>query len=122
MHATSWPKPSSRDVGAFSDLSLYVEALQLAEEQGVLTVPVLKRKLAPRLRGLLPVPEQSQRVAEQLLAELRRFQWLQADGSSQQASSSVPCRLTPEGKATLELARQSLDQFRRRLATCLHRI
>ena len=52
MREGLWPRPRRLDVGEFSDLTLYVEALQLAHDRQGITAARLQNELRPRLRSL----------------------------------------------------------------------
>ncbi len=78
MDGGLWPRPRHRDVGVFSDLSLYADTLALADELHVITASLLKENLGPRFRSLQLVKEQSVSAAHKLLQELRLFGWVEA--------------------------------------------
>jgi hypothetical protein len=114
-----WPQPQSRDVGVLSDPSLYAEALQIAQDQGLVTKQVLQREIGPRLRGMLFVKQQSARVARQLILELQRYGWVRADEGGR-VRSGAACRLSVEGAAALAESQSNPRAFRRTLVGRMH--
>jgi hypothetical protein len=119
MSRERWDKPKSRNVGFFTDLSLYSEALKITAERGSITAPLLRQELSQRTRGLLFVKRQSKRVAKDLVRELHEFGWLQqANGSRQPPDEIVLYTLTPSGQKILKLSSQ---EVRRHLAVAMHK-
>jgi len=111
-----WKLPASRNVGYFTDLSLYSEAMKIASERGSVTIPYLKQELSQRTQGLKLIMKQSSRAVTDLVRELQEFGWLQRD--------SVPARpqetrysLTLEGDKNLRLDERALNH---RLAERMH--
>lgn len=103
-----WPNPSSRQVGLFTDLSLYAEALSLAAENGTLSINYLREELRPRLQRMAFVSEQSRSTVSDLLRELKNFGWLQS-GQKQLYE------ITREGKEALALSNNDSSRFLRLL-------
>lgn len=112
MPCERWPKPQSRNVGFFTDLSLYSEALEICAERGSITAEHLRRELRQRTQGLVLVEEQSNRVAKDLVRELFEFGWLERNGSGQSADKDL-YTLAPDGAEMLSLSSQA---FYRHLA------
>lgn len=116
-----WGKPPSLNVGLFTDLTLYAEALQLAEERGTITSAYLQQELSQRLLKLLSVERQSMRVAQDLVRELRQFGWVRPEDASAKGAA-VGHVLTEEGALALAESRQDRRAFRRRLAVRMHQV
>ncbi|GAB4547138.1 MAG: hypothetical protein Kow0063_41750 [Anaerolineae bacterium] len=110
-----WPAPSSREVGLFTDLTLYAEALESAHESGAVTVSSLQRGLGQRLQKMRLVPRQSRRTVERLMRELRYFGWLEPLREAGETLSTAPHIITSEGDRALTLSRQDARAFRRLL-------
>ena len=92
-----WPRPRRRDVGLSSDLTLYIDALDLARQLDGITASLLREELKPRLRALRLVREQSASVARSLVDELQLFGWLQAPATA--AGQRGAARATHRGRA-----------------------
>ena len=122
MTKRGWPEPPSLNVGLFTDLTLYAEALQLAEERGAITAAYLQQELSQRLLKLLLVERQSMRVAQDLVRELRLFGWLQREEAAAKGASGLSHMLTPEGARALGESRRDSRAFRRRLAVRMHEV
>jgi len=122
VEKTLWKQPSSYNVGLFTDLTLYAEALQLAEERGLVTAPLLQQELSQRFLRLLLVKRQSPRVAKQLVRELRQFGWLKAAEGLPRPPANAPHVLTPEGRNALAEAQRDKRTFRRHLTVCMHQV
>src|SRR6516165_1532369 len=120
MSGGQWPRPRHRDVGVFSDLSLYEDALALAAKLRVITAPSLKENLGPRLRSLQLVKEQSASVARKLMQELQLFGWLETPRSSNKPHHQPQARITRLGRLALEAARGDRRTFVRSLTERLH--
>jgi hypothetical protein len=117
-----WPQPRRRDVGVFSDLSLYVDALELAQEHGGITATLLQKELGPRLRALLLVRQQSASVTRSLVEELQLFRWLGTVDVSSKRRAPAPVQLTPDGQEVLKQARTNMRAFLRSLAERMHAV
>ena len=117
-----WDQPKSRDVGLFTDLTLYAEALQLAQEQGAVTASYLQRELRQRLLGLLLVKQQSPRAVQHLIRELRQFRWLEPADGSGRSLASAPHTLTEAGSKALTLSKRNPHVFYCRLAVAMHQL
>jgi hypothetical protein len=115
MSTGLWPQPLRRDVGAFSDLSLYVEALELAEERDGISATLLQEELKPRFRALRLVKKQSANASRKLVEELQLFGWLKAPRPASRRCG-VLAKLTPLGREALERGRDDRTGFRRSLA------
>jgi hypothetical protein len=122
MSSCVWDPPRSRDVGLFTDLTLYAEALQLAQEQGTVTASYLQRELRQRLLGLLLVKQQSPRAVQDLIRELRQFGWLEPLDGSGRPLASAPHMLTEAGSKALTLSKSHPHAFHRRLAVAMHQL
>jgi len=120
MNGGQWPRPRHRDVGVFSDLSLYADALALADELHVITASLLKENLGPRFRSLQLVKEQSVSAARKLLQELRLFGWVEAFKSPKQPHHQPHFLITLQGRRALEAARRHRRRFLRSLTERLH--
>jgi hypothetical protein len=115
MSVGLWPQPRRRNVGVFSDLTLYVEALDLARQRDGITASLLIEELKPRVRALRLVREQSTSVARSLVDELQLFGWLQAPATAAGQRGAVRARLTADGQAALERAQADRRGFLRLL-------
>jgi len=106
-----WPQPRRRDVGVFSDSTLYIDALDLAAQHDGITPSFLQKELRPRLRALRLVRQQSASVVRRLVDELHLFGWLEMVGTVDRQRTAARARLTPQGQATLELAQTDRQAF-----------
>ena len=122
MSSYVWDQPRSRDVGRFTDLTLYAEALQLAQEQVAVTASYLQRELRQRLLGLLLVKQQSPRAVQDLIRELRQFGWLEPVDGFSRPLASAPHTPTEAGSEALALSKSNPHVFRRCLAIAMHRL
>ena len=109
-----WETPNYRSVGRFTDLTLYAEALLLAQEQGVVSVPMLKNDIRQRLFKMVYVEEQSESTVEGLIRELNTFQWFAPKENS--TSNLHFYEITSEGRQALELSKRDSKAFLRLLA------
>ncbi len=116
MDSGLWPQPRRRNVGTFSDLSLYVDALELARQWDGITPSLLKEELKPRLYALRLIQEQSTSAVRSLVSELQLFGWLESAGPRARPGTAPGARLTLEGQAILEQARTDRRAFLRALA------
>lgn len=101
-----WKLPKSRNVGYFTDLSLYSEAMRIASERGTITPSYLQQELSQRTRGLKLVKKQSPRAVNDLVRELQAFGWLQRGRlrpDSQPDSQQALYALTKDGGQALKL-------------------
>jgi hypothetical protein len=110
-----WPIPKSREVALFTDLTLYMEALELAVSQNSITVTSLQGELGQRLQKLRLVPQQSPRTVERLMRELRIFNWVLPQSQEKTSITTAPHIITNEGKEVLDIARNQPHKFLRRL-------
>ncbi len=117
-----WPAPRSREVGLFTDLTLYAEALALAIEHGAVTVSLLQRELGQRLQKMRLVLRQSPRTVERLMRELRYFDWLQPRRGTTEGLSTAPHVITPDGQRALTFSRQDARAFRRLLTAKMQQV
>ena len=131
-HSDKWPSPQHRDVGLFTNASLYADALTLASEANHgLTEGIIKSELGPRRSGLAerrPIFDAedgfisyrgiSQRVARDLIKELTRFGWIRrAD-----RSNTNSCILTDDGAYAVALHKSSTYEFRQLVAEKLQKL
>lgn len=117
-----WDQPKSRDVGLFTDLTLYAEALQLAADRGAVNASFLQQELSQRMLKLRLVERQSLRVAQHLVRELRLFGWFQPEGKTTRSPVNAPHTLTQKGSEALAESSRDSHAFRRRLAVQMHRV
>ena len=120
MHNLLWNEPTSRDVGLFSDLTLFAEALNLAAERSAVTVAVLEGELEQRVRGHTLIRPPSSRVAYQLMRELRDFRWLIPCETPRGHLNSASYVLTSDGEDARATWRTDRRRFRRLLAEKMH--
>jgi hypothetical protein len=118
MREQLWPRPRRLDVGDFSDLTLYAEALQLAHDPQGITASRLQQDLRPRFRSLRFIEQQSARATRQLLAELRQFGWLELPVGARDQQA----RLTAAGQVALAVAHSDWHAFLRHLAERMHAV
>ncbi len=118
-----WPSPKHRDVGLFTNASLYVDALVLISESKLgVNEDILKSELGPRRiglaerrpifdagEGLISYKGVSQRVASDLLKELSRFDWINKD-VPQSAGNYF---LTEKGQEAIIIHKRNAILFRR---------
>jgi hypothetical protein len=97
-----WGLPKSRDVGYFSDLSLYLEALKITSERGSITTSYLREEISQRTQGLKLVNKQSPSKVKDLVRELQRFDWLQKESELSKTQQAL-YTLTSKGKQVLTL-------------------
>lgn len=122
MASKTWHTPDRREVGLFTDLSLFSEALELASEQGVITKYYLMEELSQRVRGLLFVENQSSRGVERLIRELRSFKWLQPVTGSSKSLDGAKFKLTYQGEEALKIFGRDRKDFLRHLTVQMHKI
>lgn len=115
MPPKTWPRPKSRNVGLFTDLRLFSEALELTFEQGSVTKHYLQEELPQRVHGLLFVERQSSKSVEHLIRELRGFSWFHPVSGWSKSSDAASYRLTPDGEAAFNLFKQNSRDFLRLL-------
>lgn len=121
MMNNQWPSPKSREVGLFTDLTLYAEALTLAHDRAV-TVSSLQHNLEQRMQKRRLVRRQSERTVERLMRELRYFDWLKPRPGSVEKLTMAPHEITPEGQGALFLSRRDSRAFRRLLAAKMQQV
>lgn len=114
-----WPKPKSRNVGFFVDLSLYPEALKITNERGFITSRILREELSQRTRGQVLVRKQSRSAVKDLVRELQEYGWLQRISEKENAKTidKGTFILTDEGRKVLQLKGR---EFRHQLAIQMH--
>jgi len=122
LHNEQWPVPRSREVGLFTDLTLYAEALALAQEYGAVTVSLLQRDLGQRMQKMRLVLRQSERTVERLMRELRYFDWLKPRSGSAEKLTIAPHMITPEGQQAFTLSRKDARAFRRLLTVKMQQV
>jgi DNA-binding HxlR family transcriptional regulator len=97
-----WSLPKSRNVGYFTDLSLYSEAMKIISERGKVTTSYLRQELGQRTRGLKLIRKQSSRAVNDLARELEEFGWLQRENKLSKAQGAL-YTLTEDGEEVLRL-------------------
>lgn len=122
LHNEQWLVPHSREVGLFTDLSLYAEALELAQAYGTVTASSLQRDLRQRMQKMRLVLRQSERTVERLMRELRYFDWLKPRPGSAEKLTVTPHIITSEGQQALTLSRQDARAFYRLLAVKMQQV
>ncbi len=121
MSLKTWPTPKSRNIGLFTDLRLFSEAMELAYEQNIISKQYLMEEMPQRVKGLLFVKSQSSRGVEHLLRELRSFRWLLIVDSSK-SMDNAKYRLTDEGRKAFKLSKHYRGGFLRLLTTQMHNL
>lgn len=122
MTLKTWPTPKSRNIGFFTDLRLFSEALELAYEQDIISKQYLIQEIPQRVKGLLLVKSQSSRGVEHLLRELRSFRWLVIVDTSSKSLDNAKYSLTDEGKKAFKLFKHNRGDFFRLLTTQMHNL
>jgi hypothetical protein len=121
-----WNTPKSRSVGLFTDLRLFYEALEIANEQKEITDELLEDELPQRLQGLLFVEKQSSRTARDLIRELKSFQWIEpvsSNSSHRKQSDLITYRLTEQGRHMFNLYQNGKGrEFLRSLTTEMQKL
>jgi hypothetical protein len=118
----SWPEPESREVALFTDLSLYAEALMIAQEYGSVTVPLLQQELKKRMFKMRLIEEQKERTMERLLRELRFFKWLEPKQEISGKRTIGLHLITSEGQYALKLSMSDQRAFRRLLTEKMQQV
>lgn len=117
-----WSKPKSRSIGLFTDLKLFAEALEVINQNEIVTKNYLKDELPQRLLGLLYVEKQSARGIEDLIRELRAFGWVQSVYSSSRYVAEQKFKITDKGKSALKKYNEDQRSFFRSLTTHLYNL
>ncbi|VAW33522.1 hypothetical protein MNBD_CHLOROFLEXI01-2982 [hydrothermal vent metagenome] len=117
MSDKTWRKPKSRSVGLFTDLRLFSEALEIASERGIVNRQILEEELPQRLQGLMFVERQSKRAANDLMRELRNFNWIWPVNGSKRPSDTANYTLLPDGEKAHKLSKAHKREFLRELTT-----
>lgn len=104
-----WDLPESRNVGYFTDLSLYSEAMKITSERGSVTTSYLRQELSQRTRGLKLVKKQSPRAVNDLVRELQEFGWIHKESTLSKAQKAI-YTLTVDGKQALNLNRRGFNR------------
>jgi hypothetical protein len=113
-----WQQPKSREVGSFGGISLYIEVLQFAMNESIVSTNRLiseEAGLGQRFRGSLLINKPTPTIARDALRELEAYGWIQ-----QVKSEGDRYIITDEGKKMAELALADSKRFRRTLATKIH--
>ncbi len=109
-----WPAPQSRDVGSFGGINLYIEVLQFATRDSVLSIGSLMSEsdgLGQRLRGSLLIKEVTKTIAKDVIRELVAYGWIR-----EISRESDKYSITEQGKNVAYTASVDLKAFRRTLA------
>ena len=127
MSSRFWESPKkSFNTGLFTDLKLFSEAMEIAKEQGYVTKKILIDELPQRVKGLLFVKNQSSRGIEDLIRELRMFNWLKSYYSHQtlynysKFNETAKFDLTNEGSKAYDLSKNDNKAFQRLLTIKMH--
>jgi len=110
-----WNTPKRRDLGLFTDLTLFSDTLRLAKEKGAITGTQLKDELGHRLQKMRLVITQSDRVVEDVLRELRIFKWMMLQQAGKQTIRNSPHVITEYGEKALVLADSDPQAFHKLL-------
>lgn len=119
MPLNVWPTPKSRNIGLFTDLSLFSEAIEIAFIDGFITKDSLIEDLSQRFKGLLFVKNQSPRGISDLIREMRIFNWLVPCDILTVQDNPKYC-LNDKGKKAYEIFKRSKKGFLRLLTTKMH--
>ncbi len=113
-----WPQPPKRKVGLFTDLRLFIDALEIGEKQGEFTKPQLTEGLSNRVKGLMFIKKLSRRVIDDLIRELINFDWLE-----KQTKHGAPgFTLTKKGKTLWLLYESDRNAFTQQLIIEMHQL
>ena len=117
-----WSKPKSRSIGLFTDLKLFAEALEVINQNEIVTKNYLKEELPQRMLGLLFVEKQSSRGIEDLIREMRSFGWVKSIYPSIRHVTEQKFKITDSGKKALRNFKEDQRSFFRSLTTQLHNL
>ncbi|MBV7330940.1 hypothetical protein KFU94_22410 [Chloroflexi bacterium TSY] len=124
MATKYWNTPQSRSLGLFTDLRLFYQALEIANESGIINNELLESELPQRLQGLKYVEKQSNSAARDLIRELRNFYWIAPkNGPHKRAPDRAQHILTLQGKEVLALYESGGErEFLRRLSSAMQKL
>ena len=109
-----WPKPRSRDFGELCDPEMYLEILEMARDDGRVSLKTLQSEdsgLRQRLRRLWWEEMPSQTKVEGALRALKSFEWL--------GENAGYYSLSQKGATVLESSQTDPKYFRRQLLTVM---
>lgn len=86
---TFWPTPKSFNVGLFTDLRLYYDALIIAENYKNLTIESLNELLPERVVGLKYVQSFENKTSEDLFRELNSFNFIWKGGITEEGKKLI---------------------------------
>jgi hypothetical protein len=113
--------PQERNIGTFSDLPFFVDALDRAQDVQGISAAHLQDVLAPRLRALRRVERRALSTVRGVLEELRLFGWVARVLGLPDRKDPV-YSITPDGKHALAAARTAPRLFLRLLAARLQAV
>lgn len=116
IKSSFWPTPLKRNVGLFTDMKLFSDALEIGEKQGEFSKAQLAEGLSKRVKGLLFIDQLSKRVLDDLVRELIEFEWMQKTENASTFS------LTEKGKEVRNLYEVNNKLYTNRLIEEMHRI
>ena len=112
-----WPTPLKRNVGLFTDLKLFSDALDIGEKQGKFSKAQLAEGLSKRVKGLIFIDELSKRVLDDLVRELMDFEWIQ-----KVTGNSSKFTLTGKGKEARTKYEEDKRAYIKQLIVKMHRV
>ncbi|MFC2146239.1 hypothetical protein ACFLRT_02650 [Acidobacteriota bacterium] len=115
--AQFWPTPLKRNVGLFTDLKLFSDALEIGEKHGEFSKIQLAEGLSKRVKGLIFIDELSKRVLDDLVRELMDFEWIQ------KITKNFPgFTLTGKGKEAIIKYKVDKGAYTQQLIVEMHRV
>jgi len=112
-----WPTPLKRNVGLFTDLKLFSDALEIGEKQREFSKSQLAEGLSKRVKGLIFIDELSKRVLDDLIRELMDFEWIQ-----KAPANSSKFMLTGKGKEARTKYEVDKRSYIKQLIVEMHRV
>lgn len=108
MSRKNWRTPSSRNLGLFTDLRLFRQALDIAAEYGHVNNVLLAQELPDRVQGLLLVRQISSTTTGHLIRELRQFGWITPSYGTSRPSDYGNYKITNIGMKALNMNKREL--------------
>jgi hypothetical protein len=117
----NWSAPKRRSLTASSDLRLFYEAIAFIDKYELVSKKQIKQELSIRVKGLKLIKNLSDTGIEDLLRELKAFNWIVAERPGIiERSEQGKYRLTNEGKQALLIYKSDSRRFLSILITKMH--
>lgn len=117
-----WSAPKRRSLAASSDLRLFYEAIAFIAKFELVSKKQIKDELSVRVKGLKLIQNLSDTGIENLLRELKAFNWIVAERPGLiERSEMGKYKLTREGQLALELYNSNSRVFLNILITKMHK-